>query len=344
MPQTDQTPALLPNYDGTYNSYYPDGDKPEELIVITGAGFGAGPNVVLFKDYASRDVGGTAELSDGTGVGDFDFAHYATSLLPTYQSIGGKTGITMREGGTDPNVDNRLTGFVKILDPFTDYLIAFDMGVPPGRNFSGASEPETMPSVSALKTAWLSDGALDHVEKADICTPSWTSASFALGGNNSSAHLSMGSAFDFNAWNGFLCCQIAGADPFIDNGYSETLLTTSAGTTVKTRTNMPTFPLGNAQAAQYTHLSWPAWSGNGSQTLTQHLYSYIYFAVGPNARARVELLNDADYASATKRVALPPYSWTDTKITVVPPASLKSDMTHYCVTTAAGDRTMGELA
>lgn len=29
MPQTDQTPDLLPNYDGTFNSYYPDGDKPE---------------------------------------------------------------------------------------------------------------------------------------------------------------------------------------------------------------------------------------------------------------------------------------------------------------------------
>lgn len=47
MPQTDQYPNLIANYDGTYNSYWPNGDKPEppefvdgETITITSYGLG----------------------------------------------------------------------------------------------------------------------------------------------------------------------------------------------------------------------------------------------------------------------------------------------------------------
>lgn len=83
MPQTDQTPDLLPNYDGTYNSYYPDGDKPEpapdpepepgeppvitgvtgtiaqgETITITGSNFSTyRSSTLFFTDFSEGQIG-----------------------------------------------------------------------------------------------------------------------------------------------------------------------------------------------------------------------------------------------------------------------------------------------
>lgn len=81
MPQTDQTPDLLPNYDGTYNSYYPDGDKPEpppppepgeppvitavtgtiaqgETITITGSNFSTyRASTLFFTDFSEGEIG-----------------------------------------------------------------------------------------------------------------------------------------------------------------------------------------------------------------------------------------------------------------------------------------------
>lgn len=78
MPQTDQTPDLLPNYDGTYNSYYPDGDKPEpppepepEPPALSG-----GTPALAYTISALEDGAALTLTTDGT----FDFGDTGPNL------------------------------------------------------------------------------------------------------------------------------------------------------------------------------------------------------------------------------------------------------------------------
>lgn len=302
---------------------------------IYGSGFGSGPNVVLYGNWMDKVVDSTASISDMI-VGGWDSGNYATGLLPKIKSgIGGKTGITLREGGTTASTDNRLTGFVKQFSPFTNFFIGYEICVPSGRYFPGASEPETLPAISSFKPIWLSDQALDSATKADVVLGSWTGADFNFVGNNCPYNIYMDSVFNFNAWNGFAGYAIAGADPFVNNGEMVSFKTSASGTTIDTVTNVPAFG-ASATAAQYTHVNFPAWSGNGSQDLAQALYGWLYLATGSDdaVKKRLELTNNITPASATKRRQIPHVTWTDTYIDYDPDLltdEVVEGMTHICV-------------
>lgn len=334
------------------NRYRSTAEDPEIEILSGGESFGEGPNVVLFADFIDMPAGGTAALTDAL-IGEFTSSSYNTGLLPKLFDMGGVVGIGIREGGTNAATNNRLTGFVTVFDPHTDRLVAYDMAVPAGRHFSGATAPESLTTGgSTLKGAWDADDDLDDGTKADLVMPSWNGSNWVVGGNQAMSEaggtpnsMYLGGAFDFGAWNGHLVCQIAGTpDPFVDNGFTEALITTSGGTSRNVRTSVPTFNSANSSAAQYTHFNFPAWSGSGSsQDLTQHLYSYIYRAIGPNCRARAELLNSATYLSASKKYTLPPTLWSADAVRIRPKEARKAGMTHICVTRANGNQTFRAL-
>lgn len=325
---------------GTFNSNQQLGG--DQVLSVDGSGFGGAPTVIMAAKWTDGKESEQVEL-DSPEIGDFDEGSYASGLLPKFFSMDGSTGASIREGGTDAVTDNRLTGFVKVVPNFTEYLISYDSGVPEGRNFSSTSTPETMPVISPLKMAWLSDQPLDDVTKADIVTFSWVGNRFSLVGNQAPTAIGAQSGFTFNQWNNYLAYQKAGVDPFVDNGISEIANTDpSAGTFTEVITDQPIFD-PSADNAWFNHINFPAWTGNGDQDLTQHLFRYAYIAVGDNARARLELGNNADYTLCTKKRIIPHDSWTDTNVTVTTDSKQRENMSHWFITNADGTRQSGEL-
>lgn len=313
-------------------------------FVVSGSNFGAPPTVTILADWSQGVVGQTAQLNSPI-IGSFDSGSYATGLLPKYFAIGGQSGIGLREGGNSAATDNRLTGFKKTLDSYTDRCIIYHLGVPEGRYFPG-SIAIGQPSIhSSLKNHWEFYGEPDSPTEADLVCVSWNGDNWVVGGNQAVTEaggtpnsLYCGDAFDFYAWNRHCTVQKAGTpDPFTDAGYSEVHITTSLGTSRNLRTSLPTFNSANSAHPAYTTIAFPGWAGSGFQDEAQMLYRGYYFATGENCQARVEMINAATYAAATDiSLPLPFTSWTDTQIVVSPPAHWWEGMTHICVTNANG--------
>lgn len=220
---------------------HPDGPRPSD-IVISGTGFGSGPNVVLYADFKTGVVDNTAQLTDAL-VGPFTSAHYATSLLPKYAQAFGRVGIQSREGGTDAATNNRLTGFLYSRAPVRNVFMAYDSCVPAGRHFPGASAPNTLPAVSSWKPFWVSDQALDQTGLADLVPGSWTTSSFNFLGNDSAFNIYMPSVYDFDGWTDVIAYTIAGNDPYLDDGEIYALMSSAeiGGAEIDQVTNLPVF-------------------------------------------------------------------------------------------------------
>jgi hypothetical protein len=231
--------TLAENLSGELQSGYV---TPENQLRITrtGASFGTAPTVILFGDWADKTPGGTSALDDLI-VGEWTQGHYGSGLLSKYFEAFGQTGISLREGGTDEDTDNRLTGFVKNFTATKNLFIYHEMAVPAGRTFPGASTTETMPAFSSSKPCWPSKNPLDDLAQPDTVIGSWTTANFNFVGNECPYNLSMGSSFDFAGWNGFSGYQIAGTDPQFDFGEMRASKTNASGTVVTTITNKPAF-------------------------------------------------------------------------------------------------------
>lgn len=418
-----------------WNYLHTEGDAPDnnDTIVVTGSNFGAAPPVVLFGDWMDKTVGETIPLT-GLEIGEFTGDHYnRNDSLPQIGTAWGKTGIQLREGGTDSEVDNRLTGFVAQLAPFKNIRIAFEMAVPAGRTFPGAATPDTLPDESSMKPGWVSDGPLNGSILADFVLASYIGGSFNMVGNQSGFNVYMSSAFDFGGWNSVMGYVIADpVDSFTAPAEIRTVHTTAAGTEVDTSTS-PAFkrrialtitansghlyefvlngtpysyqstagqtatdicnaimPIINATPDtvtasipgganpnrvyvdadvltdftltsndphiaiqtlqdQYTHVSFPGWSGNGVNHLAQMLFSYFFVAVSndDSVRSCIELINSADYNAATKRRCVPPLAengWSDDIVRFRPSSKMKEGMTHYAITKQNGEMVIGPLA
>jgi hypothetical protein len=325
---------------GTYNSNQPlGGDK---VISIDGTNFGLAPTVIAYAKWTEGAEGEQVPLSSTDVGADFDQGHYGGGLLPNYFTLDGSTGASNRQGGvtTETNV---MTGFMKVLPNFDEYLVAYDSGVPDGRHFSSESTPNTLPVISVLKMHWMSDEPLDNPVLADMVAMSWVGNSFAVGGNNASIAVYSSAEFAFNKWNGYLSYIGVGADPFVDNGVVELQQTIpDVGTITTIKTDAPTFG-GGATNPYYNHVNFPAWSGNGDQSLTQHLFRYYYLAVGANARARLELGDNSVYANCFYRRVIPHTSWSATNVTVTTDSKQREKMTHWFITNADGTRQSGAL-
>jgi hypothetical protein len=385
-----------------------------EPIVISGTGFGTAPDVVLYSDWTDGVISQTAQISDAI-IGSWDSGSYATALLPKYYELSGRVGITNREGGVNATTNNRLTGFVKQFPSHTDYFVAYDMGVPSGRTFSGSSTESTLPAISSLKFCWKSHNALDTPEDVDIVCHSWNGSSFVTGGNQAVTEIGgtptdlyLNSTFDFNAWNYFSIYQKAGTpNPNLNSGVSLVTKSNSTGTIKKNRTSLPIYkqrvtltptvqdntlyrvtingvnhdytsgtgqtvsqigsqiisainageqPVSTSQAgskifidadvateftcsvssnlskvdsiSNYTHTSFPAWSGNGSQDLCLHVSSYFYEAHGNNCDSRIVFTDTLNPDNATIYVVVPPQNWTNTTVSCNPKQWIR-DITNY---------------
>lgn len=152
MPQPTQNlvGVLLQNYDGTFNSRYPTGNKPvKRYINLTGSGFGGAPTKAVYQDWRYEIAGQRAVK------GLWDSALYgATSdeSYPLFQSLGGVVGIANRD---NLNIDYDITAVDS-----TDYKITIS-GTQYSIN-SGASSTQTS-ITTALKAVINADSGCPAV-------------------------------------------------------------------------------------------------------------------------------------------------------------------------------------
>jgi hypothetical protein len=135
-----------------------------------------------------------------------------------------------------------LTGFIKSLPNVKDFFVGYQMGVPNGYFFSGASTINTRNAASNIKQAWMSDNPLDDAGRADIvCNSRPNTSQWATLGNQSNGQIYTGDQVDFGKLNTFLVFHKSGASPFTDNGVLRTIIAGQAGAVSYEQTNKPLF-------------------------------------------------------------------------------------------------------
>lgn len=331
-------PSVVGN-GGTYNTDQPEGRS--NTLTVNGSGFGPGPTIAKAAKWTNGVVDTLAQLDSTEHGGPMDKSHYSNNILPPYKWMDGSTGVGLRQGGIVIE-ENRRTGFVFYIPPSTEILQSFDCGVPPGRTFSGASEPYQLPwDHSVLKMTWWTNDGEVGPPKVNTCVYTWVGTEWSISGNNNRPSPFYEYAkFDFDVWNGYLLYQKAGANPGVDNGISEiAMCTPSTGTHHEVVTDQPMFP--DVAEPYYNEILVPAWCGNKSQDLCQHLYRYYYMAIGPNARARLELGNAPVYAACGRRRVIPHTTWADNQVVVETDEIQRSGMTHWFITNADGEQQSG---
>ncbi len=218
------------------NRFESGASKGEMLLTVNTTGAGGAPNVLIYQNWMDKAVGVRALK----GIWDSAlYEHTESTAYPLYYQIGGVAGIGSRNSDTD----NALTGFIKLYPSrFSTFFAAWQMGVPDGRYFSGASTDRTFGAASNLKMGWVSDQPLDNAALADVvCLTRNSSTTWSFSGNQTVPPLYNGGAFDWNVPNGFMAFHKPGSNPFTDNGLRISAITTSAGTSIVSESNRAIF-------------------------------------------------------------------------------------------------------
>jgi len=208
--------------------------------------------------------------------------------------------------------------FWQVFENVSEAFISYQVAVPPGTPFSGASTPETWPSVSSWKFSWFFDGpkGFSSDDQADMCLPTHIGrGNFMLAGNDGNL-IDIGNSWW--SWKGFnrLAMWIRGNSAGMSTANGDILfqaVNAEKGMTTIYRNNMPAFPSG--ATTQWNQLSMPGWWGNGDWSKFDGVYDDVYLAVGPNAAARVEIGDAPTYAASKNLTILTPSSWSDSQIT-----------------------------
>lgn len=353
MPQTKQIPNIRPNYDGTYNSLYPNGDKPSEAIevTITGEDFGEAPEVILYRRFFDYEIGAKGILTPGDGeIGTFKDSTMTVGQINGIKCLFGFDG-----------TETQLFATFETL-PFQKFDFSVELGVPQSRYMPGHlsfSGYESFSGDSGWKPVWFlhSDGANSNTSKADLCAPTHIGhGAFSISGNS----INTGQRFwdygtqpqdhwDWEGWNNFNYTQDCDLDNPLTGvvGQTSTFISAKVGGTKATGVEIKNFDAAGFRApvdpvleenASYSMIRFNSYARNNALApeLTQSAFTSIYLAI--NAKNRVCIGNSDVLTDCTRLVPLVADSWTDTevKVTVRPEDLLwathcyvrKPDMTY----------------
>lgn len=299
---------------------------PDRQITISGSGFGEGPNVILFDDFRSVRTGQP---------------HDAQAVIGQWQ-------VTQAVGFTDAKLSNGVG--VRVIkdsggalgsrmifpEPAGEVFTSFVGYVPDGFKFPSAVAEETLPRVSALKMAWLMDGARGYNSGAgsDYVLGGYGGGLYRIASNDREGpsrfdtRRNIGWAWDtpvrFAYWLKGNGTERVGSDGLFQatNGHEQV---TNRYTDYK-----PWFTPAHARHV-WDRLNFVGYvrSGPGKDPVAQPASSFeqghnfvmddIYVATGPNACARVEIGNASTYAACTRLTLVTTGStgdrWTPTSIT-----------------------------
>jgi hypothetical protein len=241
MPQTTQNKVgvWLKNYDNTFSSYYPSGDKPIPTIPIafTGVNVGGEPDVLISEYWQDAIIGSRLPLGNWTDTIN------GTSSDENYRPKIFALGSTRGAGSRSVTGANEMTGFKKTFPSLTKNIFAaWQMGIPAGYYFSGASAVETLPPASNLKMLWVFDtahgGDLNDLVLRSRNNPN----DWFVGGNHANAQDYTGGQVDWNTPMSFSTYRKP--DPtnsYLNNGVSRAYQAFSTGLELHTKTDAPIF-------------------------------------------------------------------------------------------------------
>ncbi len=318
--------------------------KDGSTITIDGAGFGAnGPQVWLYDDFEGGAPGEFIDLAATVGA----WTDVAVDREPIYDTDAhsGATsmrGIDSRQDGASPNTPIRQ--FRVNFPEVTEILFSYWIKVPSGFTFPGSTAEETFPAGSTFKIAWIFDGQ-NAVGDDDICMPTHINGKFVLGGNDGGPGQGewMGDmGWGWNVWQRVTVWMRADPQNLEGNSQFEFQVFRDGAGVVFYRfdDNQKLFP-GNNLPHRWTWLNLAGWAGNGDTGWWQTsrvLFDDVYFAIGSNARARVEVCNTPTYDACTQSTYLTPTNWSDSQLAVGVRAGVFGDLNgaYLYVTKADG--------
>jgi hypothetical protein len=178
------------------------------LTVITGQGFGDGPDIILYDDF-SGPYG--SPISRDARIGTWD------GTRGTYSSYDDEPAALL--------INETMRQLHVNFDPVIEIFISYRVVIPAGCSFPHATEPETFPSGSQWKLAWLMDGERGFMGNDDLVIPTWgNGVYFMIGGNDDAFQLPVGRPgtdtnwFSFKGWNRFSTYLKAGPIPDQNEG------------------------------------------------------------------------------------------------------------------------------
>jgi len=296
-----------------------------QSVVLDGANFGPqGPNLILYDDFEGGTTGLTIPLTSprfGSGWSA------AGPNAPVYSSVahsGNHSMLTSNNGAT--------LQFKKNFAPVTEAFVSFWVRIPDGTHFPATSATKTFPSGGFWKMMWLMDGDGGYNSDNNIVLGSFITANtWTLFTNNDGFNMYQepyrSGSNNWWTWDGWMRHTYwlkGGANPEVDAGSAYIHVLTEG--TKQIEYNGPfvsqgpfPFPLFKAGVGngvpQWNRLNVPGYIAP-SDTNTHPVYDDIYVATGPNARARIDIGDNATYGLCKKISLSVPTSWSDNKLMV----------------------------
>ena len=314
-----------------------------QSLTITGKNFGtSGPVLQVFEDFddLGNPAGGEPDLNATVG----EWSGYSSSYWDTQYNSISRSGSYSGELSGIKNIGTPThayhAGFFIDFPASTEYFLSYAVQIPKGTYFphidSDAVGPNAFPSGSNWKFAWIRDYENDPDASPgddDKCLPTYTSTKLIrtdgndLNASNGSSSIRIyddtaggpgDTWWQWGSWNRFAFWGKADAtNPSTVSG-NEWAQGIGEGVEQISRTNTtdPLFASGHAPY-QWTRLHINGWIRETEiADPIELLYDDIYFAVGPNAAARVEIGNNPVYSKCTKLAIATPESWDDTTISI----------------------------
>jgi len=298
--------------------------KNGQIISIEGVAFGSGgPQLVVFDDF-ERGTGDGDKATLTATVGSWDGTG---TYVPTYSTIS-------RSGNYSAELSVLVGGwyyhrqFFVDFTPSTEYFLSYAVQVPSKTFFpqKHASAPVgAFPDESVWKFAWIRDYANDSdasPDDDDKCLPThvWQAHLDTAGNDLGFSKLTIYDDVNTDQW-----WQWGAWNRMAFWGRADTTNpATAAGeewaqgigvSQYQTSNNTNALFAGGTAPYQFTRLHINGWMRTTPSTKPVKLvYDDIYFAVGDNAAARVELGNSAIYSACTKLSIATPVSWSDKSI------------------------------
>lgn len=313
----------------------PDADT----IVISGSGFGPGPEIVLYDTFeaSSANRGGVISL-DATPTGEW------TTLHSTYTAKYASDG---RSGNFSAQLYSGQAGIMqqiqKHVTPTDEFFISYWVRIVGDRVFPGyyTSGSRTFSDDSSYKMMWLIDQ--DYTgDSSDVCLPTHTGRGvFSLAGNDFNMKTNVGN--EWWSWDNWMrltfWLKANDSNPTSDGTIHFDTISADKGY-VHRSYNDPVFDSDGPSQKTYRQINFPGWVRPPKGSGTDILYDDIYISTGNNAAARVELGNAANLSDTTRLDLLNVESWSNSQIVATYPTLKDSEAASmYLYFTGADGRT-----
>jgi len=294
-------------------------NQGQELI-ISGTGFGSGPNVIIYDDFEGGAHNDPIPLTSPL-IGTW--AAKSTDYIARYHeyAYSGKTSYSMQDELALVALYGAKRTSLKVRFANTkEVFLSYQVSVPPGKFFPGAPSRDQWGAASHWKLTWLMDGDNGFQdEKADLCIPTNGQAkALQIGGNTDNIGwlASLDELFDIDGFNRMTAWLRADPVNYQTQGYTWAQWLSAKTGTPWVREHHKAVFNGGPASEKWNQINIPGWFGN-SLVNPGGVYDDVYVATGPNAPARVEVGDAPVYTNCTKLSILPSTSWTNSQIKVI---------------------------